>query len=280
MAVTTFIPELWDARLLYALENAHVATAFINRDYEGEIKKQGDTVHINSIGAITVNTYEAGTDITVQDLTTTDQTLVIDQAKYFAFQVDDIDKVQVAGDLIDTATGRAAYALADVEDAFIFGKIAAAGIANDNVIGTAASPIALTAANIYSQIVAMRTAMDKASVPTAGRKLAVSPEVYALLLQDARFTTNNATAEQVTVNGFVGRIAGFDVYETNNLTATDDYTVITASTPEATTYADQIVSTEAFRPESAFADAVKGLHVYGCKVVRPACVVAMYASVS
>ena len=130
MAVTTFIPELWSARLLYALEKAHVATNLVNRNYEGVIANQGDTVHINSIGAITVKDYTKNTDIAAPDaLTTTDQTLEIDQCKYFNFQVDDVDKVQAAGDLVDTAMGRAAYALADTSDAFLLKTIAAGAAA-------------------------------------------------------------------------------------------------------------------------------------------------------
>ena len=121
--------------------------------------------------------------------------------------------------------------------------------------------------------------MDKVNVPTAGRTLAVSPDVYALLLLDDRFTKNDYSAESTVSNGFVGRVAGFDVYETNNLTSTSTYTILTAQTSEAVTYAEQIIKTEAFRPEGAFADAVKGLHVYGAKAVRPECVVAMYATV-
>ena len=77
--IDTFIPKLWSSRLMYNLEKAHVATNFVNRDYEGEIKQKGDTVHINTIGAITVNSYSIGTPITVQTLSTSDQTLVIDQ---------------------------------------------------------------------------------------------------------------------------------------------------------------------------------------------------------
>lgn len=279
MAVTSFIPELWSARLLYALDKNHVATNLVNRDYEGEIQNVGDKVHINTLGAININTYSAGTDITVQDLSTTDATLDIDQAKYFAFAVEDVDKVQAAGDLVDTAMGRAAVGLVDTADSFILGKIAAAGIANANVIGTQAQPIALTASNVYEKIVLMRTALDKANVPLAGRSIVVSPEVYALLLLDDRFTKATATAEETIVNGLVGRVAGFDVYESNNVVKSSNVFQITAQTPDATAYAEQIIKTEAFRPEGKFADAVKGLHVYGAKVVRPECIVAMYATV-
>lgn len=288
MAVTTFIPELWNARLLYALEKAHVATNLVNRNYEGEISNHGDTVHINTIGAITVKSYTKNTDIDAPEtLTTTDQTLVIDQAKYFNFQVDDVDKVQAAGELVDTAMGRAAYALADVSDAYLLGVIAA-GAAAGNTIGSAAAPIALTASNVYENIVKLKTKLDKANVPNTGRTIVVPPDVHSLLLLDDRFAKSTATAgQEALINGLVGRIAGFDVYMSNNVktgTGTDTgktpYFEITAQITDATTYAEQIIKTEAYRMESRFADAVKGLHVYGAKVTDGTKIAKLRASVS
>lgn len=288
MAVTTFIPELWSARLLYSLEKAHVATNLVNRNYEGLIANQGDTVHINSIGAITVSDYTKNTDIAdPAALTTTDQTLVIDQAKYFNFQVDDVDKAQAAGELVDTAMGRAAYALADAADAYLL-KLIAAGAATGNVVGAASGPIALTAANVYENIVKVRTKLDKANVPNTGRTIVVPPEVYALLLMDDRFAKNTATAGQdALINGLVGRVAGFDVYMSNNVatgTGTDTgktaYFEVTAQVQAATTYAEQIIKTEAYRLEKRFADGVKGLHVYGAKVTDGNQIAKLICSVS
>lgn len=288
MAVTTFIPELWSARLLYALEKAHVATNLVNRNYEGEISNHGDTVHINTIGAITVKSYTKNTDIDAPEtLTTTDQALAIDQAKYFNFQVDDVDKVQAAGELVDTAMGRAAYALADVSDAYLFGVIAA-GAAAGNTIGSAAVPVALTASNVYENIVKLKTKLDKANVPNTGRTIVVPPDVHSLLLLDDRFAKSTATAgQEALINGLVGRIAGFDVYMSNNVktgTGTDTgktpYFEITAQITDATTYAEQIIKTEAYRMESRFADAVKGLHVYGAKVTDGTKIAKILASVS
>lgn len=276
MAITTFIPEIWTARLMYALEKTHVATNLVNRDYEGQITNQGDTVHIGNIGAITVNNYTRNTDMNgPETLATTDQTLVIDQAKYFNFQVDDVDKVQAAGDLVDTAMSRAAYALADVSDAYLLGVIAAGADAN-NVIGTKTAPVDLTSSNIYENIVKLRTLMDKANVPATGRSIVIPPDAYALLLLDDRFVkaSDGGTANSVLLSGEVGRVAGFQVFMSNNVVTAADggsggsetYYQITAQVQSATTYAEQIVKTEAYRMEKRFADGVKGLHVYGAKV--------------
>ena len=288
MAITTFIPELWSARLLYALEKSHVATNLVNRNYQGQITNAGDTVHINSIGAITVSDYTKNTDMSAPEaLTTTDQTLDINQAKSFNFQVDDVDNVQAAGDLIDTAMGRAAYALADVSDAFLL-KTIANGVASANKIGAKATLTALTASNVYENIVKLRTKLDKANVPTTGRTIVVPPEVYALLLMDDRFAKSGSDSGQnALLNGMVGRVAGFDVFMSNNCVSGTDggsgttpYFVITAQVAAATTYAEQIIKTEAYRMEKRFADAVKGLHVYGAKVTDGSQIAAMYCSVS
>lgn len=275
MALTTFIPELWNARLLNALDKAHVFAGLVNRDYEGEIKKQGDTVHINTIGEVTIGTYTKDTDFTSgpQALTATDSTLVINQAKYFNFAVDDIDTAQAAGDIMDKAMQRAAYGLADAADKYLADQLAAAiTTANGNQVGTTA--VALTKENVYENIVKMKTILDKANVPTTGRWLVVPPEMVALILQDDRFVKTGGTkAEDTLANGWVARAVGFDIYESNNCnsttaSSTTTYT-ITAGDEGACTYAEQISDTEAYRPEKRFADAVKGLHLYGAKVVDP-----------
>ena len=275
MALTTFIPELWNARLLNALDKAHVFAGLVNRDYEGDIKKQGDTVHINTIGEVTIGTYTKDTDFTSgpQALTATDSTLVINQAKYFNFAVDDIDTAQAAGDIMDKAMQRAAYGLADAADKYLADQLAAAiTTANGNQVGTTA--VALTKENVYENIVKMKTILDKANVPTTGRWLVVPPEMVALILQDDRFVKTGGTkAEDTLANGWVARAVGFDIYESNNCnsanaSSTTTYT-ITAGDEGACTYAEQISDTEAYRPEKRFADAVKGLHLYGAKVVDP-----------
>ena len=284
MAVTGFIPKLWSARLLNALDKSHVFANVVNRDYEGEIKKMGDTVHINTIGAVTIGTYTQNTDFSSgpETLATTDQTLTIDQAKYFNFQVDDIDKAQAAGDIMDKAMTRAAYGLADASDKYIAGILAGAADASNLV---SSSAVALTASNVYENVVKMRTILDKANVPTAGRWLVIPPEMYALILLDDRFVkTGGEMAEGILRTGLVAQAAGFDIYLSNNCVSansnsTDTYTIV-GGVDSAATYAEQIVSTEAYRPEKRFADAVKGLHVYGAKVVdkaQLACLKATFA---
>lgn len=284
MAVTSFIPELWAARLQDALEKEHVATAFVNTNYEGEIKKMGDTVHINSIGDITINDYLKNTDINDPEELTTDATqLVIDKSKYFNFQVDDIDAVQAAGELIDPATKNAAIGLADVVDTDIFTEISGAVTAAKDLAYDKEQkkivPLAVTSANVYEAIVKMRNAMRKAHIPKGTWKLAVPTEITGLLLMDDRFVKATDAANERLENGFVGKVAGFDVYETESLPINSDDSVRLIGTYNgATSFAEQLVELEAYRPEKRFADAVKGLDVYGVKCTRPDAVVGMTVS--
>ena len=129
----------------------------------------------------------------------------------------------------------------------------------------------------------MRTILDKANVPTAGRWLVIPPEMYALILLDDRFVkTGGEMAEGILRTGLVAQAAGFDIYLSNNCVSASvsekvTYT-ITGGVDSAATYAEQIVSTEAYRPEKRFADAVKGLHVYGAKVVDKAQIACLKAT--
>lgn len=275
MSVRNFVPEIWSARLMVALRKAlvYAAPQVVNRDWEGEIAEAGDTVRITSVGRPTIGTYVPNsTTITPQKIVTGQRTLVVDQAKYWAAEIDDVDKRQARANLMPQTMSEAAYGLADIVDQYVAGlytQIAAA-----NFLNVQGSPIdTYTSPNdAYNKVlVPLRTKLTKANVPTAGRYAIVSPEFYASLLLDDRFIkADHAGTDAALRNGHVGRAAGFEIYESNNVpNPTGDTQVITAGTNAAITFAEQINKTEAYRPESAFSDAVKGLALYGAKVVRP-----------
>lgn len=268
MAITTFIPEIWSARLLEKLSNELVYGNLVNRDYEGEISQAGDTVHINSFGAITIKKYTKNGEIEApEELTTDEQTLKIDQSQYFNFGLDDVDKAQAMGGLMEAALDRASYGLSSVADKYIASQMAKEGTA----INEDTSPITLTAANIYQAMVEIKVAMDKLNIPQQGRYVVVPPEVEGLLLLEDRFVaTGGSAAEGILANGYIGKVAGLDVYTSNNVpnTTGTKYKIV-ATNRSTTTYAEQVLHTEAYRVEKGFKDAIKGLHVYGAKVTRP-----------
>lgn len=276
MAITTFIPELWSARLLEKLSNELVYGNLVNRDYEGEISQAGDTVHINSFGAITVKKYTKNSEIDApEELTTEEQTLKIDQSQYFNFGLDDVDKAQAMGGLMEAALDRASYGLSSVADKYIASQMAEGGTAING-----GSPVTLTAANIYQAMVEIKVSMDKLNIPQQGRFVVVPPEVEGLLLLESRFVaTGGSVAEGILANGYIGKVAGLDVYTSNNVPneSGNNYKIV-ATNRSTTTYAEQVLHTEAYRVEKGFKDAIKGLHVYGAKVTRPSEVLVLTAN--
>ncbi len=274
MSIQNFIPTIWSARLLNHLDKSHVYLNLLNRDYEGEIKNFGDTVKINQVGDVSIKDYIKGTDIDApEDITGEQQELKIDQAKYFNFAVDDVDNAQTNPKLMDKAMQRAAYAMNDVVDAFA-ANLLAINVHADNAIGTNEAPIVPTKADAYDYLVDLNTKLTEANVAKMGRWVVIPAFYHGLLLKDDRFVGNGTDYNQAILEGGeVGKAAGFTVYVSNNVPNTEGtkYKVI-AGTTEAGSYAEQILNTEAYRPEKRFSDAVKGLHTYGAKVLQSKCI--------
>ena len=272
MALSNFIPTVWSARILAALATALVygQTGIVNRDYEGEIRDKGDAVKINSVGDVTVKDYDKDTALEdPEKLNDASQMLRIDQGKYFNFSVDDIDAVQANANVMTEAQRRAAYRLRDKADQFIAASHTLVPTAN--LLGSVGSPVTPTATTAYEKLVDLSVLLDEADIPSEGRFCVVPPWFHGLLLKDDRFVkVGSGQSDAVLRNGMVGDAAGFAILKSNNVPNTSGtlYKVI-AGHSMAYSFAEQIVKVEAYRPEKAFSDAVKGLHVYGGKLVRP-----------
>lgn len=258
----TFIPEVWSARTLAHLDKDLVYADVVNRDYEGEIKQFGDKVHINQIGDITVESF-TGELSAAEDLDISKTTLTIDQSLAFNFKVSDIDAAQSKLELVDNATRRAAYSVADKVDKYIASLVTEAGVK----VGTSAAPVLVNESNIYDTLVDIGVELSKNNVSKFKRFIVLPPELVGLLAKDRRFIRK----DEVLENGLVsaGKVAGFDIRESNNVPVTAGKFSVAAGTSEAISYAGQISSIEGYRPEGGFSDAVKGLFVYGAKVVQP-----------
>lgn len=274
MAITNFVPDLWTAKILVALRKKAVAGSLVNREYEGEIKRMGDSVKITSINDVTIGSYTAHNDITWEDIDDATRSLVIDQAKYFAFELDDVERAQAVngGAVMNQAIDNATYQLRDTADAFLFAAMntATQGTAND--LGTVA--IHTIAKNLYDSFVDLAVTLDVDNVPEEGRFAVVSPALHGRLLKLDEFVTpGDQAGPSARTNGYIGSVAGLDLYKSNNLPAVTDVAatggLAIAGHSMATTFAEQIVSVEGVRRENRFADGVKGLHVYGAKVTRP-----------
>jgi hypothetical protein len=194
---------------------------------------------------------------------------VIDQAKYFNFQIDDIDAAQQKPKVMDRAMQRAAYAVADATDQYIANLHSQAeAIAALGVTGTAKVP---ATTDVYEYFVLMGQTLDERNIPSEGRWAIIPPWVYALMLKDKTYFIRSTTpGDTVVQRGVVGEYAGFTIWKSNNVANTGgaEYKIM-AGIDQAISFAGQISKIEAYRPEKRFANAVKGLYLYGAKVVQP-----------
>lgn len=281
MSLNNFIPSIWSARLLQNLHKAHIfgQDLVIGRDYEGEISAYGDTVKINSIGAVTVGDYVKNTNIgDPETLSDEQRTLLIDQSKFFNFQVDDLDKAQQNPKVMNEAMRESAYALRNTADTFIAGHYT--DVAATNLIGDDTTPVVPTKNDAYEYLVDLSVKLDEANIPEEGRWAIIPPWFEGLMLKDDRFVkTGSMPAEERLANGVIGKAAGFVVLKSNNVpnTAGTKYKIM-AGHRMAWSFAEQVNQVEGYRPEKRFADAVKGLHLYGAKVVRPTALTVLTAS--
>lgn len=304
MSLNSFIPELWSDELLVALRKNLVFCNLANRDYEGEIARMGDTVRISGIGDVTISNYTKDTDIAAPQALTDAQTmLVISQAKYYNFEVDDVDAAQQNPKVMQEAMSRAAYGIALGMDSFVAGFYT--DVPSANAIGSSGSPVtpALgTQANIgggttvYDYLVVLNQYLTQQLLPKNGRWAVVPPWVTTLLTQDIRFTSFNTPEANARIaagmgdasrgaasDAYIGRINGMDIYESNNAAhlsgtvgQTGSQDVVLAGHQMALTFAEGLTKTEAYRPPYRFADAVKGLALYGAKTVRPQALAAAF----
>lgn len=265
MAITNFIPGVWSETLSGALNARYVGVANCNRAFEGDIRERGSKVRICGVGAVSVGDYTKNTDMNdPQTLDDSVKELTINQAKYFNFQIDDIDRAQTSPELMTQAMRGAASALAGTADAYVYSLYTSAGktIKQD----------ATTDSNIMDVLIAARTALYSAGVSDMSEAvIEVSPEIAALILKaKIELATDNASALEAGCLGSVGgckifvspQIAKVENEETNVV-----YHKCLARTKRAIAFAEQLSEIDAYRPEKRFADAVKGLHLYGAKAV-------------
>ena len=263
MAIINFISTVWSENLLKQLDKKYIGVLNCNREFEGDIKNQGSIVKICGVGDVTVSDYTRNTDMSAPEtLSDTVRTLKIDQAKYFNFQIDDVDRAQSNPKLMDEAMKTAAAALANAADAYVYSlyEFSNYSLTDD----------AVTADKIVEHIIDLQTQMMKADVLSSDEIVVeVSPEIAALILKaKIDLGTDNSDALE---SGLLGKIAGCKIYVSNNVCVDEDsYHKCIMRTKRAVAFAEQISEVEAYRPEKRFADAVKGLHLYGAKIVYPA----------
>lgn len=285
-----FIPEIWSGKLQVKFYKTTVFSEIANTDWEGEIKGQGDKVHIRTIPTITINSYAKGDNLTNQVPTSTPIELLIDKGKYFAVVLDDVDAVQTDIKLMDTFTNDATQQMKIAIDADVLDGVKAAaatankggtaGVISGNLnLGTDASPRAITKDNILDLFLDAGQALDEQNVPEDGRYLVI-PSWAAAMVKRSDLKQAYLTGDSVSPlrNGKLGMIDRFMVYVSNNLPKTGDGdSYLLAGTKDAITFASQMTNVETLRAQSTFGNIVRGLNVYGYNVTKPEALVNMVA---
>ena len=302
-----FTPQIFSQKVLKFFRRASVAEDITNTDYTGEIENFGDTVNIIKEPTITVSSYTRGSVVNTQNLADDQITLTVDQANAFAFKIDDIEERQSHINFEALATSSGAFSLKRKYDANVLQTISdGAGIAGaddaslsggltttNTALGTASSPINVETDDAgINLMLLMARVLDDQSVPEENRWFVAPPIFY-----EKMFQAGNKIAEvQVTGdassnlrNGLAtpGTLAGFSCYKStalNSTAGTDQVTlsgvatdasenVILAGHISSTATASHIAKTEVVRSTESFSDVVRGLHVFGRKVLRPEAIV-------
>lgn len=286
-----FLPAVYSKKVLNFFRKASVAEAITNTDYAGEITAYGDSVRIIKEPVITVYQYERGQDVTQTKLTDQEVTLVVDTANAFKFIVDDIETSMSHVNFKEVASSSAAYALRDAFDSgviaamfagvpaaspnHILGSDSATDLAAGTFDGTGNLDIGYASGehDPIDVLSHMARLLDEQNVPEEGRWFLANPEFYEQLVQsNSKLISSDFNAGQGSIrNGLVssGKLRGFDMYKTNNIAATTNAAgKCIAGHISATCTAQTIVNTEVIRDPSSFGDIVRGLHVYGAKVLR------------
>jgi N4-gp56 family major capsid protein len=302
-----FIPEIWSGKLQVKFYKSTVLAEITNNDWEGEIKGSGDKVNIRSIPTITIRDYTKGLNLTNEVPESTPIELTIDKGKYFSVVCDDVDEVQADVRLMDMFTNDAAEQMKIAIDSNVLQTVyadaaaankgtTAGAISGDINLGTANAALALTKDGASSTkavldlILDMGQVLDEQNVPEAGRWMVITPWIASLIkksdLRQAYLTGDDTSPLR---NGMIGQIDRFTLFVSNSLktvadnsgttgSGSDDFTgtYVMAGTKDAISFASQITNVETLRAQSTFGNIVRGLNVYGFKVVKPEALVAAY----
>ena len=286
-----FLPSVYSKKVLNFFRKASVVEAITNTDYAGEISAYGDSVKIIKEPVISVSDYTRGSDTTETKLTDQALSLVVDSAKAFKFIVDDIETNMSHVNFKEVASSYSAYALKDSYDAaviatmfsgisssspdHVLGSDSATDLAAGTFDGTGNLDIGLGTSEHDPLDVMARMArlLDEQNVPEEGRWFVASPDFYEVLGQaSSKLLSVDFNAGQGSIrNGLVssGKLRGFDMYKSNNIASTSNAAgKCLAGHMSAVATANTILSTEVIRDPSSFGDIVRGLHVYGAKVLR------------
>lgn len=287
----SYVPNvIWSGTMLVKFYETTVFAEICNTQYEGEIKKMGDSLKIRTVPTITISDYSKYQDLDEEIPSSDPVTLDIDRAKYFNFVVDDIDEFQSDLDYVEAFSQDASEQLKISTDTTILANVPAqadddnqgttAGLISNNInLGTSGSAVQVTKTNVLEFIVDMGTALDEQNVPETDRYLVI-PAWMAGLIKKSDLKDASLSGDGVSImrNGRLGMIDRFTIYKSNLLArvSADSATKIIAGQKNAISFAAQFTKMETLRSTKTFGDIVRGLMVYGFKVLKPEALVYGY----
>ena len=294
-----FLPAVYSKKVLNFFRKASVIEAITNTDYAGELSAFGDSVKIIKEPTITVYQYERGADVTQSKLTDAELTLVVDTANAFKFKVDDIESNMSHVNWREVASSSAAYALKDAFDEgvlatmfsgvsasspnHILGSDSATDLAAGTFDGTGNLDIGFDSSehDPIDVLGHMARLLDDSNIPEEGRWFVASPDFYEVLSSTAsKLLSVDYNAGQGSIrNGLVtsGKLRGFSMYKSNNIASTSNAAgKCIGGHMSSTATAQTITSTEVIRDPDSFGDIVRGLHVYGAKVLQASALVSAF----
>lgn len=276
MSYKNYIPTVWAEAINRELTRAHVFAANTNKEYEGKVSRLGDSVRILGIGSPTVTTYDMNSKDnqftglsdpeTIDDTSTT---LYIDKQSVFNYKVDDIDKRQAVGGIMEALSSETSEKVADEQDKAI------AALAFDNLaVPMEKSPFQITADNILEKLIEAHTILAEKDVSRNTKvTVTLSPRVAMLYKQAMGIGRQTSYADDLLKKGIIDVFDGMEIKESNNVAhktiSSKDVLGIQVKTDRAIAFASPMVHTEPYRPEKQFSDAIKGFVLYGTKIVRP-----------
>ena len=277
MSLQNFIKTYWEAAIDQSLRKTLVAQAVANTNYEGELKQLGDKVRVIQVSDPTITSYSRGGAITYEELDDAVTELNIDTAYTFSFKTNDVDAVQEKPKLLSEHTDKAAYGFADKVDTALLAMYAQSGITS---YATGTTNWRINSLNVFDVIADAKTKAKKANWPEVGRYMIIPPWFEEKLIL-AGLDTKTSNDELLT-NGLIGRVLGWDMYVSNNVSIGTASTgantrIMCGLKGETTSFAGVINNVEALRLEGYMADAIRGLYVFGVKVMRPDKSMTIYA---
>lgn len=266
MSYNNFIPTVWAEAIERDLARKAVFAEDCNQKYEGDVQKMGDSVRILGVGKPTI-TKQVGGEIVLKDpekVEDTSVTMLINRIAYFNYLVDDIDKRQMAGNVMEALNEESSEGLANAMDEDI-----AALAADKGAVKLYGSTQSITVDNVLDTLDEAVQRLQENDVPADAKVVATVPPWYLTLLRRA-YEDLDTDNSQMLKNGRVGRYNNVIIKMSNNVSAiSGGGSNIMVRTQRALAFANPLTHTEPYRPEKRFSDAVKGFCLYGTKIVRP-----------